>query len=461
MRVVGLFWLLVTACGAPIEAEPTPVIRPDTDRDGLADEDEAKLGTDARNPDTDDSGRLDGGEVADGLDPLDPTDDASCVAGEGPQCWVDADTDGLHDHDERVIGTDPHDADTDGGGLSDRLEVWYLLDPRDAVDDDTDLAADTDDDGLSDATEHRYGTDPTVVDTDGGGLTDRDEVIQYRTDPLDPVDDTWALADDDADGLQNWMEQSYGTDPANPDTDGGGIDDYTELLRDGTDPLWPVDDGADLYADTDGDGVTDIQELRKGTDPANPDTDGGGLNDAEELYSYLTDPLDAEDDVPYVIDTDGDGLRDYAETTWYRTDPNLVDTDGGGVDDYTEVIVDYTDPTWAIDDGMDPYTDTDGDWLPDVEELRLGTDPTVADTDGGGLNDGEEVYSWGTDPLDAADDAAYVIDSDGDGLRDVIEGWYATDPNDPDTDDGGVDDYTEVFVHGTNPRDGADDRVSG
>ena len=44
--------------------------------------------------------------------------------------------------------------------------------------------------------------------------------------------------------------------------------------------------------------------------------------------------------------------------------------------------------------------------------MALGTDPSLADSDGDGLNDDEEV-AIGTDPL--------VQDSDGDGLTDGAE----------------------------------------
>ncbi|MBU4331687.1 thrombospondin type 3 repeat-containing protein [Patescibacteria group bacterium] len=47
---------------------PTPP--PDTDKDGLFDGDEGKLGTDPLNPDTDGDGHLDGEEVKNGYDPL-------------------------------------------------------------------------------------------------------------------------------------------------------------------------------------------------------------------------------------------------------------------------------------------------------------------------------------------------------------------------------------------------------
>lgn len=54
--------------------------------------------------------------------------------------------------------------------------------------------------------------------------------------------------------------------------------------------------------DTDGDGLTDDQEIALGTDPVKIDTDGDGLTDREEVEIYFTDPLNP--------DTDGDGYTD-------------------------------------------------------------------------------------------------------------------------------------------------------
>lgn len=95
---------------------------------------------------------------------------------------------------------------------------------------------DSDGDGLSDRDEvNQYGTDPYNPDTDGDGLSDGDEVLKYGTDPLNP--------DTDFDGLSDGAEiLVYGTDPLNPDTDGGGVSDGHEVLEDGTDPLDPADD---------------------------------------------------------------------------------------------------------------------------------------------------------------------------------------------------------------------------
>ncbi len=95
---------------------------------------------------------------------------------------------------------------------------------------------DSDGDGLSDWEEiHIYFTDPYDPDTDGDGLSDFDELHRYGTDPLNP--------DTDGDGLSDYEEIFlYGTDPLKRDTDGGGVDDWHEIMVDGTDPLDPTDD---------------------------------------------------------------------------------------------------------------------------------------------------------------------------------------------------------------------------
>ncbi len=94
--------------------------------------------------------------------------------------------------------------------------------------------------------------------------------------------------------------------------------------------------------DTDGDGLSDAEELQLGTDPKNPDTDGDGLTDGEEVKKYRTDPLNP--------DTDYDGLTDGAEVYNHKTDPLVRDTDKGGVADGHEVIEDHTNPLDPTDD---------------------------------------------------------------------------------------------------------------
>lgn len=94
--------------------------------------------------------------------------------------------------------------------------------------------------------------------------------------------------------------------------------------------------------DSDGDGLSDDEESRLGTDPFNKDSDKDGLSDYAEVKTYLTDPLNP--------DTDFDGLLDGEEVHKWKTNPLKRDTDGGGVDDWHEVFVDKTNPLLPGDD---------------------------------------------------------------------------------------------------------------
>jgi outer membrane protein OmpA-like peptidoglycan-associated protein len=97
------------------------------------------------------------------------------------------------------------------------------------------LKADTDIDDLTDGDEVvNYKTNPLRADTDGDGLSDGGEILNYKTDPL--------KADSDEEGLSDGDEViNYETDPNDNDTDTGSVDDFTEVRR-GTDPLNPDDD---------------------------------------------------------------------------------------------------------------------------------------------------------------------------------------------------------------------------
>lgn len=72
-------------------------------------------------------------------------------------------------------------------------------------------------------------TTPATGDTDGDGLEDALEQFWVGTDPNNP--------DTDGDGLTDF-EVVFGLNPLNPDTDGDGINDGDELAQ-GADPLTP------------------------------------------------------------------------------------------------------------------------------------------------------------------------------------------------------------------------------
>lgn len=165
---------------------------------------------------------------------------------------ADPDHDGLTNRQEKELGTDKNNPDSDGDGLNDGDEfTTHKTDP---------LKADSDGDGLKDGEEiTTFRTDPNKADSDGDGLSDGDEALKYRTDPL------------------------------KADTDADGLNDGDEVTRYRTDPM---------KADSDGDGLNDGEEVSTyRTDPLKADTDGGTINDGQEVANR-TNPLDASDDVP-------------------------------------------------------------------------------------------------------------------------------------------------------------------
>jgi outer membrane protein OmpA-like peptidoglycan-associated protein len=186
----------------------------------------------------------------------------------------DDDKDSLIQKEEKLLGTDPKNPDTDADGLKDGEEVNKLkTDP---------LKADTDADGLNDGDEVlKYKTDPLKSDTEVDGVNDKDELMQYKTDPL--------KADTDADGLKDGEElMKYKTDPLKADTDADGLKDGEEVTKYMSDPT---------KVDTDGDGLKDGEEVTTlKTNPIKRDTDGGTVDDGVEVKRG-TDPLKADDDV--------------------------------------------------------------------------------------------------------------------------------------------------------------------
>ena len=105
------------------------------------------------------------------------------------------------------------------------------------------------------------------------------------------------------------------------------------------------------------------------TDPLSADTDNDGISDADEIEKG-SDP----GRLPGVAGVVGTGV--FAEHV-----ATMTDTDKDGLSDKFEKLV-GTDHEKA---------DSDGDGLTDVLEVSLGTDPTMLDTDLDGLSDGLEV----------------------------------------------------------------------
>lgn len=138
--------------------------------------------------------------------------------------------------------------------------------------------------------------------------------------------------DSDGDGMPNIYELRLGTNSYKKDTDGDGLDDFTELFKVGLDPLKrDTDDNGieDGDEDSDEDGLANLREIRIGTEPGDSDTDKDGLSDGEEVRKYKTDPLKE--------DTDGDTLTDGDEIT-LGFDPLKKDTNDNGICDGEERV---------------------------------------------------------------------------------------------------------------------------
>ena len=416
--------------GAPgAQTTDIPIGNTDTDGDGISDFDEVVGGTDPNDADSDDDGAADGAEPdwnkdtdGDGLiNALDPdSDDDGLYDGTElglPCSGTGTDTTAGHciaDADAGTTKTDPLKKDTDGGGASDGSEDANLngaldsgeTDPTTGKGGDDSGVVDTDKDGLSDALEKFLGSNPNDADSDDDGLLDGAE--------RNPADDT------DGDGIRNVLDV---------DSDNDGLYDGTESGKPCEDP--PTSAAAKHC-------IADADPSTK-TSPVIADTDGGGVIDGSEdinrngkLDSGETDPtLGKGADDGTIIDTDKDGLSDELEKL-LGSDPNDADSDDDGV-------IDGAEPNFADDTDGDGKknvvdADSDGDGLFDGTELGLDcsnaatnaatgtckadadggatkTHPLIADTDGGGVSDGDEdsnkdgkVDAGERDPLNPADD---------------------------------------------------------
>ncbi|MEE9444605.1 MAG: OmpA family protein [Cocleimonas sp.] len=263
--------------------------------------------------------------------------------------------------------------------------------------------------------------------------------------------------DTDGDGLSDKEELALKTDPNNTDSDGDTIPDNQEV---GTNLKQPLDSDSDgtidaLDDDDDNDGLATRLEVKIGTSPLVADTDDDGINDIEELGKNALQPLDTDSDgIIDALDTDddADGIETINEIL-LGINPLLADSDSDGISDLQEIGDLLDKPLDTDKDGIIDALDTeeildhDGDGLTDLIEKELHSDPKNVDSDDDGINDNEELGDNVEKPLDTDGDGIINIldpDDDNDNLDTRFESEIGTNPLSTDTDGDGLDDAKEV-----------------
>ncbi len=396
----------------------------DSDDDGLSDVlEETQYGTDPTKKDTDGDGMDDGWEVEHGLNPLDDgesdpleQDPGEADVEEAEQenetdSWPDPnqgpngdpDNDGLTNQQEQELETDPQRSDTDNDGLNDKWESDYMIDIEipggsftlfdplngnwDCVlltsdlknnlreyynlDDNTpsweelgngfgqhscDNVLDFDDDGLANFQEELFGTDPTSEDSDGDLLTDAEEISSTQ------------LARKLAVGITQGIDRN--NQPVYRNCNEPIRDDNTQTFL--FDAPFMSKNTSWFYLDDDGDGLLN--------GPSDWDSDGDGMPDGYE-YCYsifpsenvvnalnlnrleVTNVLDPSDPSDGFFDWDDDGLNnleEYGSALLFGaenfTSPWLEDTDLDGMPD-----------GWETNNGLNPRDSSNGDDDPDMD----------------------------------------------------------------------------------------------
>ena len=170
-------------------------------------------------------------------------------------------------------------------------------------------------------------------------------------------------------GAINLLEFTVVPSPTT-DTDGDGMSDEYESAN-GTDPEFN-----DAMLDRDLDGLTNLQEFEGNDSSSSPsgfgqtlsgraDSDNDGIKDMDELTGALN---------PWTSGQQGSAPGD-------PTNPNAADSDGDGVNDLSEVIS-SSDPN-ALPSPNGPvftFIDSDGDLYSDGAEISFGSGPHDPDS---------------------------------------------------------------------------------
>lgn len=182
-------------------------------------------------------------------------------------------------------------------------------------------------------------------------------------------------------------------------------------------------------ADTDGDGIPNYLDL---------DTDNDGIPDVIESYGVDTN---GDGRIDSFTDADNDGLSDNVEATSALSGLGIPDFDGDGIPNYRDLdsdgdgIPDVIEAggTDAGNDGIiDGYADTDSDGYSDNVDGDVGNDGVAENSAASILRSGTDTNadgradSWPNDNADLTGRPnPYDLDSDGDGILDLVEAGFA------------------------------------
>ncbi len=309
----------------------------------------------------------------------------------------------------------------------------------------------------------------SIIDWDNGGLFGNDP-MDYGT--LNPIifsafSGSQSFSSSGSDGQiditirTKWYDATLSLNASNPDTDGDGLQDQTEIFSTRSSPV---------DVDTDHDGLNDMYE-------SSYKFIYFGFHIGDFYCQYDFDYLPFDDSDVYIqvqmqsdiyrtwrshikeLDTGThyDFNRDYQ---FYHTAPlsQSVNFQFRAFDNDWWV---FTDEIFVITpDGHNYYDLYFGTTASAYSSATITTDgrdgdltftytcqvaplsPFEVDIDGDGLLDLFETLT-GSNPLSP--------DTDGDGLNDNLEFQLKTKPNDPDSDYDGLTDYQEYHIYGTNP----------